>query len=234
MKKIALLFAAICIFVASAEENNRDAAPVSVMANTLDSMSYAIGVSIGSQILSDFENIPGGYSVDAFLAGLNSVFRNEPLLMTLDFAQDFFQNYMMEAYERETEAKKAEGLAFLAENRTKKGVHETASGLQYIIERNGRRNAPKPNATDVVRVHYHGMLLDGTVFDSSVERGEPIEIPLNQVIQGWTEGVQLMPVGSKFKFFIPYQLAYGERGAGQFIPPFATLIFEVELLEIVQ
>ena len=122
------------------------------------------------------------------------------------------------------------GETFLAQNRTQANVHETASGLQYVILREG--HGAKPSATDVVRVHYEGRLLDGTIFDSSIQRGEPIAFPLNQVIAGWTEGVQLMPVGSKFRFYIPYHLAYGERGAGRLIPPFATLIFDVELLEI--
>ena len=237
MKKLVLVFVAVCILTAPAEaqRRNRNATPepVSVMTNAIDSMSYALGISIGSEIVDNFRTIPGGgYNADAFLAGFKAMLKNEPALMTLDFAQEFFQNYMMEAYERESEAQRAVGEKFLAENRTKRGVHETASGLQYIIEREG--HGERPTATDVVRVHYHGTLLDGTVFDSSVERGEPIEFPLNQVIPGWTEGVQLMPVGSKFKFFIPYQLAYGERGAGSVIPPFSTLIFEVELLDIVR
>lgn len=125
---------------------------------------------------------------------------------------------------------KEEGEAYLAENAQKSGVTVTESGLQYEVLKMGKGR--KPSATDKVKVHYHGTLIDGTVFDSSVERGEPISFALNQVIAGWTEGVQLMPIGSKFRFTIPYDLAYGERGAGQSIPPFATLIFEVELLGI--
>jgi len=238
MKKIALLFAACFLIVATADarRGNRANAPVSVMNNAVDSMSYALGVSIGSEILGSFESLPfGEYNKAAFLDGFKTALKNNPNnppLMTLEFAQNFFQNYMMEAYERETEARRLEGENFLKQNRTKKGVHETASGLQYIIERDAQ--GARPSATDVVRVHYEGRLLDGTVFDSSFARGEPIEFPLNQVIPGWTEGVQLMPVGSKFRFFIPYHLAYGARGAGQIIPPFAALIFDVELLEIVR
>lgn len=127
--------------------------------------------------------------------------------------------------------KKAEGEKFLAENKTKEGVRTTESGLQYqiLVPAEGI----KPKATDSVKVHYQGFLLDGTKFDSSVDRGEPIVFPLNQVIPGWTEGVQLMSVGSKYKFFVPYNLGYGEKGAGNgAIPGFATLIFEVELLDI--
>jgi FKBP-type peptidyl-prolyl cis-trans isomerase FklB len=125
---------------------------------------------------------------------------------------------------------KEEGAAFLAKNGKEEGVVTTASGLQYKILKQG--DGAKPTATDTVKVHYHGTLLDGKVFDSSVDRGEPISFPLNGVIKGWTEGVQLMPVGSKFKFFIPSDLAYGDNGAGADIEPGATLIFEVELIAI--
>ena len=125
---------------------------------------------------------------------------------------------------------KAEGEKFLQENKLREGVQETASGLQD--EGLGQGKGPKPTAESTVKVHYEGTLIDGTVFDSSYQRGEPIEFPLNGVIKGWTEGLQLMPVGSKYKLYIPSELGYGERGAGQSIPPFATLIFTVELLEI--
>ena len=125
---------------------------------------------------------------------------------------------------------KEEGEKFLAENAKREGVKVTESGLQYeVLE---ATIGQKPKATDTVRVHYEGTLIDGTVFDSSYKRGESIAFPLNGVIKGWTEGLQLMSVGSKFKFFIPYQLAYGERGAGASIPPYAALIFTVELLGI--
>jgi FKBP-type peptidyl-prolyl cis-trans isomerase len=124
-----------------------------------------------------------------------------------------------------------EGNKFLAENAKKPGVKKTASGLQYEVLVLG--NGPKPSDTSVVKVHYSGFLLNGKPFDSSVERGEPATFPLGNVIRGWTEGVQLMPVGSKFKFYIPYQLGYGEQGSGEAIPGGSALIFEVELLEIV-
>ena len=125
---------------------------------------------------------------------------------------------------------KEEGEKFLAENQKREGVKVTASGLQYeVLE---ATLGQKPKATNTVKVHYEGTLIDGTVFDSSYKRGEPISFPLNGVIKGWTEGLQLMSIGSKYKFYIPYELGYGERGAGPSIPPFATLIFTVELLEI--
>ena len=126
---------------------------------------------------------------------------------------------------------KAQGEEFLAANKLREGVITTESGLQYEVIKEGK--GPKPTADSKVKVHYHGTLIDGTVFDSSVDRGEPIEFSLNQVIKGWTEGVQLMPVGSKYKFYIPQDLGYGSRAYGQ-IPPYSTLIFEVELLGIVK
>ncbi|MBR6304407.1 MAG: FKBP-type peptidyl-prolyl cis-trans isomerase [Paludibacteraceae bacterium] len=125
---------------------------------------------------------------------------------------------------------KAEGEKFLQENALREEVKVTESGLQYEVLVQGK--GPKPTAEQTVKVHYEGTLIDGTVFDSSYQRGEPIEFPLNGVIKGWTEGLQLMPKGSKYKLYIPYELGYGERGAGQSIPPYATLIFTVELLDI--
>jgi len=235
MKKTILLLAACCLIMLPAEARKKkktvDEVPVFALPNAIDSMSYALGVNIGDEILTSFDNIPGGeYNVNSFLKGFETALKKESALMTKEFAQDFFQTYIMEVYEKEVQTKKTDEENFLAENLTKEGVRETESGLQYIVEKAGV--GPKPAASDVVKVNYEGFLLDGTKFDSSLDRGEPIEFPLNQVIPGWTEGVQLMSVGAKYKFFIPYQLAYGERGAGQAIPPYSTLIFDVELLEI--
>lgn len=191
-------------------------------------MGEAIGHSIKEQesegligvaaLTTDFELIKQG-----FINGLN----NYTEMMTMEEAGNYIEQVINNLKYGDVQA---QGEAYQAENALREGVTVTESGLQYEVLKMGKGR--KPAATDRVRVHYTGTLIDGTVFDSSVERGEPITFALNQVIPGWTEGVQLMPVGSKFRFVIPYNLAYGERGAGQQIPPYATLIFEVELLDI--
>lgn len=163
-------------------------------------------------------------------AGIKAMILGDTTVMTVNSAEEYFTKIMeAKAEERNREAA-APGRAFLAENATKEGVVVTESGLQYkaIVMGYG----PKPTATDKVKVHYEGSLIDGTVFDSSIQRGEPIVFGLNQVIKGWTEGLQLMPVGSEFELYIPYELAYGEQGAGSMIGPCQTLIFKVQLLGI--
>jgi FKBP-type peptidyl-prolyl cis-trans isomerase FklB len=148
--------------------------------------------------------------------------------------QDFFEKKEEEQRKAAAEAGKAAkavGEAYLADNAKKEGIITTASGLQYKVLKEG--NGKSPKATDKVRCHYEGMLVDGTLFDSSIQRGEPAVFGLNQVISGWTEGLQLMKEGGKYRFFIPYQLGYGERGAEASIPPYAALIFDVELIEVV-
>ena len=191
-------------------------------------ISYFLGANVGEyyrhqgvEIVKD--NFFQGFS-DAY-AGQNIFTQEEMETLNMEF-----QKMMQQIQNNMMSAEKAKGAAFLAENKKKEGVVETASGLQYKVVKMG--TGAKPTATDKVKVHYHGTLLDGTVFDSSVERGQPITFPLNQVIAGWTEGVQLMPVGSKFIFYIPSNLAYGDRAAGDKIKPGSTLIFEVELLDI--
>jgi FKBP-type peptidyl-prolyl cis-trans isomerase FklB len=194
--------------------------------------SYAIGADIASNLQRQ------GLTIDpkALAAGLVDGYEGKMKLTASELKQvmDEFRAQMMAAKESQSKADGEKNLkageAFLAANAKKEGVKTTASGLQYKVLKSGKGKSPK--ATDSVKVHYHGTLIDGTVFDSSVERGEPINFPLNGVIAGWTEGVQLMKEGDKFQFTIPPKLAYGEQGAGGKIGPNSTLIFEVELLAV--
>jgi len=199
-----------------------------------DSVSYSIGTDIGS----NFKQQELEINVDALAKGLADALADKDLEITdVQSAQilNRFQKEMREKMQAKNDAEAADnakkGEEFLAENKKKDGVKVTASGLQYKVIKQG--NGPKPKLTDKVKVNYRGTLIDGTEFDSSYKRGTPAEFPLNGVIKGWTEGLQLMPVGSKYEFYIPAELAYGARGP-QTIGPNQTLIFEVELLEIVK
>ncbi len=192
-----------------------------------EKISYALGANIGESFKQQGIEVV----MDQFIKGFNDGKSGQNKFTQAEMEQIFneFQKMMQQKQMSMVDEEKAKGAAFLAENKKKEGVIETPSGLQYKVVKMG--TGAKPSATDKVKVHYHGTLLDGTVFDSSVQRGEPITFGLNQVIAGWTEGVQLMPVGSKFIFYIPSNLAYGDRAAGS-IKPGSTLIFEVELLDI--
>ena len=193
----------------------------------MDKISYALGLSMGQNLLgSGVESL----NYQDLAAGIEDVLTHTQPKITYQEAQQVLNTFFQELEQKIAGAAKADGEKFLAENAKRKGVKVTESGLQYEILEPSL--GQKPKATDTVRVHYEGTLIDGTVFDSSYKRGESISFPLNGVIKGWTEGLQLMSIGSKYKFFIPYQLAYGERGAGQSIPPYAALIFTVELLGI--
>ena len=198
----------------------------------MDSVSYAIGVSTGLGYKENLKTLPGAEAnVDALIAGFVQAIKGDSTKMNMEEAREYMQKYFVEASAKEANKTKEEGEKFLADNKTKSGVITTESGLQYQVITEG--TGAKPTAEDHVKVHYTGTLLDGTKFDSSIDRGEPAEFPVSQVIKGWTEGLQLMPVGSKYIFWIPSDLAYGDRGAGQMIKPNSTLKFEVELLEIV-
>ena len=200
----------------------------------MDKVSYALGLGIGRQLAQMGAN---DLSIEDFAAAIKDVIAGNELKVSNREAQTIVQEYFRKKEEKlnaeraeQGKVAKAEGEKYLAENAKKEGVTVLPSGLQYMVLKEGNGN--KPKATDTVKCHYEGFLIDGTVFDSSVERGEPAEFALNQVIAGWTEGLQLMQEGSKYRFFIPYILGYGEGGAGASIPPFATLIFDVELLEV--
>lgn len=201
------------------------------MTTKTDSISYVLGQEVGGYYLSQEIAV----NTDEFMQGFVDAFKKTSAMdqATKDRLIQQFQTEqqakMQAVAGKKSAENKTKGTAFLEENKKKEGVVTTASGLQYKIVKQGQGVNPK--ATDVVKVHYHGTLIDGTVFDSSVQRNEPATFPLNRVIPGWTEGVQLMTPGSKFTFYIPSNLAYGDREAGA-IAPGSTLIFEVELIEV--
>ena len=191
----------------------------------MDKVSYALGLSLGQNMASSGVKT---IEYDDLVAGMKAIMNKEKPAISFDEAQEVLNTFFADLEAQVAGKAKEEGEAFLAANAKREGVNVTASGLQYEVLT--AAEGKKPKATDKVKVHYEGTLIDGTVFDSSYRRGEAISFGLNQVIKGWTEGVQLMSVGAKYKFFIPYNLAYGERGAGAQIPPYAALIFTVELL----
>ena len=201
----------------------------------MDKVSYALGLGIGRQLSQmGADNL----DIDDFAKAIKDILSgNEPAVGDAEaqtLVKDFFEK--QEAKQRAAAAEKfkdtkEKGEKYLAENAKKEGVVTLPSGLQYQIIKEG--NGRKPTATDKVKCHYEGMLIDGTLFDSSIQRGEPATFPLNGVIAGWTEGLQLMQEGAKYRFFIPYNLGYGEHGAGASIPPFAALVFDVELIEVI-
>ncbi len=201
----------------------------------MDKISYAMGMAIGHQLLGmDASEI----NIEDFALAIKDLMNNKKPALSDAEAQQLVNEYLKDKeaqaaakHEEANKAAKEAGIEFLKKNAEKEGVITTASGLQYMVLNEG--NGKSPKATDQVKCHYEGMLIDGTLFDSSLQRGTPATFPLNRVIAGWTEGLQLMKEGSKFRFFIPFELGYGPQGAGASIPPYSTLIFDVELIEVI-
>lgn len=194
-----------------------------------------MGMAIGHQLLGmDASEI----NIEDFALAIKDLMNNKKPALSDAEAQQLVNEYLKDKeaqaaakHEEANKAAKEAGIEFLKKNAEKEGVITTASGLQYMVLNEG--NGKSPKATDQVKCHYEGMLIDGTLFDSSLQRGTPATFPLNRVIAGWTEGLQLMKEGSKFRFFIPFELGYGPQGAGASIPPYSTLIFDVELIEVI-
>lgn len=198
-----------------------------------DSLSYAYGVGLADNLRENFEQMPVEINMKLFMKAFSMTLNGEESKLKIkpEQAYQIFQHCMMAVMERQAQNNKKAAAEFMAENAKKEGVKTTASGLQYEVITEGQ--GATPTAADRVSVHYHGTLLDGSVFDSSVDRGTPAQFGVSQVIPGWQEGLQLMKVGSKYKFYIPSDLAYGDQGAGDVIAPGSMLIFEVELLDII-
>lgn len=228
MKAKLFTIAVASLAIACNQQSNNQSVSLT---NQVDSTSFAIGVNVaenlGKNIAQQFEEV----NLDLLKAGLNAgIDTNNKSEISGAVAEQIIEEFFKSKQELTAKKAQGEGAAFLAENAKREGVISLESGLQYEILTEG--NGQIPTINDKITAHYHGTLIDGTVFDSSVDRGEPASFPVNGVIAGWTEALQIMPVGSKWKLYVPSDLAYGERGAGQIIGPYSTLIFEVELLSI--
>ncbi|MDR3716583.1 MAG: FKBP-type peptidyl-prolyl cis-trans isomerase [Puia sp.] len=227
---VSFLVAPACLFATAQVKNTATAkkpVPAVSLKTTTDSLSYAIGLSVANFYKQqNITNINSALVTKA----INDITRKNKPLLTDEQANACISGYIQKTKAAQASVAKKAGEAFLANNKNKPGVVTLPSGLQYLVIKDG--DGPKPGLTDKIKCHYHGTLIDGRVFDSSVDRGEPIELTVNGVIPGWTEALQLMSVGSKWKLFIPSNLAYGDQQAGPLIAPGSTLIFDVELLAI--
>lgn len=223
MKKItACLLTSICSFAAHGQTKKPP-----ILKTGLDSASYAFGFMLATQLQNDGLD---GLNYEWAVNGMKDGFAKQPGTLTQEQSRQAISKVFQRISETKNTSAIAAGKKFLEENGKKPGVVTTKSGLQYQIIHNG--SGPKPHASSKVSVHYRGTLLDGTQFDSSYDRGQPVPLGVDNVIQGWTEGLQLMQKGAKYKFFIPSELGYGSRAAGPQIPAYSTLIFEIELLEV--
>ncbi len=228
MKKSFIYVAFITVSIVFASCSGKKENKEVKLSNNRDSLSYSFGVNVGSSMKQ--EGIDTIINLDIFTEGFNAVITNKNPALTSEQALTVLKAYFAKLQNKEFAKNKGEGEKFLAENAQKEGVKTLPSGLQYKVIKEG--TGAKPKATNTVKTNYTGKFLNGKVFDST-EGKAPAEFPLNQVIPGWTEGIQLMSVGAKYEFYIPYNLAYGEKGMQQGgIPPFSTLVFDVELLSI--
>jgi FKBP-type peptidyl-prolyl cis-trans isomerase FklB len=238
-----LSFFAVALFIMSC---NKNGAQSKELKTEIDSVSYAIGLDMGNSLKRNLANGFNEANIELIRQGFANAMDSSSVLIDPVMAQGVVQTYFKKKQQADREKQMAEaikkaeeqyadvkaaGEKLIADNASKEGVQTTASGLQYIVLKEGE--GEKPTAASRVKVHYHGTLFDGTVFDSSVDKGTPSTFGVNQVIKGWIEGLQLMTVGSKYKFFVPQELAYGHQPRGQVIKPFSPLVFEIELLEIV-
>jgi len=226
MKKVSILAVCISALTLFSCDGQKGKSSV-VLHNTADSVAYGIGISIGSNMQKDGLD---SLDLDILKKAIAAVFKKDSLMMNTQQAQTVIQSYLGEKQRQKGEANLAAGKKYLDENKKKPGVIVLPDGLQYSVVKQG--TGPNATMADTVVIHYHGTLIDGTIFDSSVDKGEPAEAPVSIFVKGFAEALQLMNVGSKFHVVIPAELAYGERGSGPRVPPNSTLIFELEMLNI--